>query len=320
MLLPLLGVPVVAWSVRTALALPDVRRVVVVHRADEREAMGAALAPYLGDGEVTPRARRGHPPRLGVGGASRCSPRRSTSGALTVVAVHDAARPLASGDLFERTLAAAREHGGAIPVVRGRERGAARRLTRRRVAWRPCRRRRRSARPTCWRPTARPSATGSPAPTPRRASSGTPPSASRPCPRPGQPQDHLRRRPRRRRPGSSRSGRVRASSTRTSSRLPTRIASGGASSSSDRSDGPQRLDQGASWTPGSASWSAACDTRSTGTTTGTTTGPATSRSRVSRSRVSPRVSSCSVLTVSVTGPDAGDHHVRRRRHGVRTRR
>ena len=31
-LLPLLGVPVVAWSVRTALALPAVRRVVVVHR------------------------------------------------------------------------------------------------------------------------------------------------------------------------------------------------------------------------------------------------------------------------------------------------
>ncbi len=51
-LLPLLGVPVVAWSVRTALALPDVRRVVVVHRPDEREAMGEALAP-------APRRRRG---------------------------------------------------------------------------------------------------------------------------------------------------------------------------------------------------------------------------------------------------------------------
>ena len=38
-------------------------------------------------------------------------------GGLAVVAVHDAARPLADADLFERTLAAAREHGGAIPVV-----------------------------------------------------------------------------------------------------------------------------------------------------------------------------------------------------------
>jgi 2-C-methyl-D-erythritol 4-phosphate cytidylyltransferase len=34
------------------------------------------------------------------------------------VAVHDAARPLAGADLFERTFAAARELGGAIPVVR----------------------------------------------------------------------------------------------------------------------------------------------------------------------------------------------------------
>jgi 2-C-methyl-D-erythritol 4-phosphate cytidylyltransferase len=31
--------------------------------------------------------------------------------------VHDAARPLAGADLFEQTLAAARKHGGAIPVV-----------------------------------------------------------------------------------------------------------------------------------------------------------------------------------------------------------
>jgi 2-C-methyl-D-erythritol 4-phosphate cytidylyltransferase len=39
------------------------------------------------------------------------------AGALTVVAVHDAARPLADADLFDRTLAAAREYGGAVPVV-----------------------------------------------------------------------------------------------------------------------------------------------------------------------------------------------------------
>jgi 2-C-methyl-D-erythritol 4-phosphate cytidylyltransferase len=116
-LLPLLGLPVVAWSVRTALALPDVRRVVVVHRPDEREVIGAALAPHLGEGEVL----------LVPGGATRhASEWRALrvladdvdAGRLAVLAVHDAARPLAGTELFERILAAAREHGGAIPVVR----------------------------------------------------------------------------------------------------------------------------------------------------------------------------------------------------------
>ncbi len=34
-----------------------------------------------------------------------------------MVAVHDAARPLADSELFVATIAAAREHGGALPVV-----------------------------------------------------------------------------------------------------------------------------------------------------------------------------------------------------------
>ena len=34
-----------------------------------------------------------------------------------MVAVHDGARPLAGAALFEATIAAAREHGGALPVV-----------------------------------------------------------------------------------------------------------------------------------------------------------------------------------------------------------
>jgi 2-C-methyl-D-erythritol 4-phosphate cytidylyltransferase len=115
-LLPLLGVPVVAWSVRTALALPDVRRVAVVHRPDERQALGEALAPHLGRDEVL----------LVPGGETRHASEWQAiqvlageidDGAITVVAVHDAARPLADADLFERTLGAAREQGGAVPVV-----------------------------------------------------------------------------------------------------------------------------------------------------------------------------------------------------------
>jgi 2-C-methyl-D-erythritol 4-phosphate cytidylyltransferase len=39
------------------------------------------------------------------------------SGDIDVVAMHDAARPLAGRDLYERVLAAVRGHGGAIPVA-----------------------------------------------------------------------------------------------------------------------------------------------------------------------------------------------------------
>lgn len=115
-LLPLHGVPVVAWSVRTARALPAVRRVVVVHRAGEEDAMAEALAPHLGESEVL----------LVPGGADRHGSEwqglralapEIDDGTIAVVAVHDAARPLASGDLFDRVVASAREHGGALPVV-----------------------------------------------------------------------------------------------------------------------------------------------------------------------------------------------------------
>ncbi len=115
-LLPLAGVPVLAWSVRDALALDDVRRVVVVVRDGEQEAVAQALTPHLEQHEV----------RVVAGGATRHASeqaalrvlaREVADGAIDVVAIHDGARPLAGGDLFGATIAAAREHGGAIPVV-----------------------------------------------------------------------------------------------------------------------------------------------------------------------------------------------------------
>ncbi len=115
-LLTLGDAPVVAWSVRAALAVPDVRRVVLVVRPGEEEAVAAAVTPHLGDREV-------HVVR---GGASRHASEWSAlrvlageieAGTIDVVAIHDGARPLAGPALFEETIAAARRHGGAIPVV-----------------------------------------------------------------------------------------------------------------------------------------------------------------------------------------------------------
>jgi 2-C-methyl-D-erythritol 4-phosphate cytidylyltransferase len=115
-LLPLAGVPVLAWSVRDALGLADVGRVVVVVRDGEQQAVADALTPYLGEHEVL----------VVTGGASRHRSEEAAlrvlageirAGAIDVVAVHDGARPLAGPALLAATLAAAREHGGAIPVV-----------------------------------------------------------------------------------------------------------------------------------------------------------------------------------------------------------
>lgn len=115
-LLPLLDAPVLAWSVRTALAVADVRRVLLVVRPGEEAAVSGAVAPHLGDGEIG----------IVAGGESRhdsewnalqaLAPEIET-GTIDVVAIHDGARPLADTALFEATIAAAREHGGAIPVV-----------------------------------------------------------------------------------------------------------------------------------------------------------------------------------------------------------
>jgi 2-C-methyl-D-erythritol 4-phosphate cytidylyltransferase len=115
-LLPLGDAPVVAWSVRAALALDDVRRIVLVARAGEEAAVHDAVAPLLGAREAL----------LVTGGASRHDSEWQAlqvlaaeidAGDLDVVAVHDGARPLASTTLFRAVLEAAREHGGAVPAA-----------------------------------------------------------------------------------------------------------------------------------------------------------------------------------------------------------
>lgn len=115
-LLTLGGVPVVARSVRTAL---DARpaRVVVVVRAEDREELSAAIQPVLGPDEVW----------VIDGGVERHDSEWNAlqalapvieSGEIDVVAIHDAARPLATAALYRDVVLAAHAHGGAIPTVR----------------------------------------------------------------------------------------------------------------------------------------------------------------------------------------------------------
>jgi 2-C-methyl-D-erythritol 4-phosphate cytidylyltransferase len=116
-LLPLGGVPVLAWSVRDALTLDDVRRVLVVVRPGDQDAVADALAPHLGDAEVG-LVTGGSTRHASEWNALRALSPEIEAGAVDVVAIHDGARPLAGRELFAATIEAARARGGAIPVVR----------------------------------------------------------------------------------------------------------------------------------------------------------------------------------------------------------
>jgi 2-C-methyl-D-erythritol 4-phosphate cytidylyltransferase len=115
-LLDLDGVPVLAHSVVTVLALPDVDPVVLVHRPGEEDLVAAAVGPHLGDRDLL----------LVPGGPSRHASEQAAlqvlaarieAGEVDVVVIHDGARALAAPELFTQVIATAREYGGAVPVV-----------------------------------------------------------------------------------------------------------------------------------------------------------------------------------------------------------
>jgi 2-C-methyl-D-erythritol 4-phosphate cytidylyltransferase len=118
-LLPLAGVPVVARSVCTACQVPGVTHVVVVVRDGEQEAVRDAVEEHLSESGPTVT--------MVTGGATRHRSEWAAlehlapaieAGEIDVVAMHDAARPLARTGLYEAVLEAAARTGGAIPVVR----------------------------------------------------------------------------------------------------------------------------------------------------------------------------------------------------------
>ncbi|MCW2856634.1 MAG: 4-diphosphocytidyl-2C-methyl-D-erythritol synthase [Marmoricola sp.] len=115
-LLPLDGIPVLAHSIRTALTVPDLHRLLVVVRPEDRYAVSAAIAPHLGTHDLW----------LVDGGPERHDSEYRAlevlrgdidAGEIDVVALHDAARPLATEALFARVIETAARHGAAVPVV-----------------------------------------------------------------------------------------------------------------------------------------------------------------------------------------------------------
>lgn len=109
---PLRGRAVVAHTVSAFLRRSDAVQVIIATR--NRDGIEAALRV---DGTASPDGRV----VFCEGGESRAhSVQRAlaqVSPAVEWVAVHDAARPLVSQALIDRTFAAAREHGAAVPAL-----------------------------------------------------------------------------------------------------------------------------------------------------------------------------------------------------------
>jgi 2-C-methyl-D-erythritol 4-phosphate cytidylyltransferase len=115
-LLPLGDSTVLGHSVRAVLEVAEVTRLVLGVRAGDEDAVRDAVAPLLGAHEVR-MVRGGATRHAAEWAALRTLAEDVAAGEVDVIAVHDGARPLAGTALFAATLAAAREHGGALPVV-----------------------------------------------------------------------------------------------------------------------------------------------------------------------------------------------------------
>ncbi len=105
------GVPVLVRTLRVFEACPLVAEIVVVTRADRIEEI-ADLCRQNEIGKVS-KVLAGGATRVesALVGVSEVDPK------LDLIAIHDGARPLVTGELIERTIRAAKEHYAAVPVI-----------------------------------------------------------------------------------------------------------------------------------------------------------------------------------------------------------
>jgi len=114
--LPLAGRSMLTWSLDTLLRSPDVARTILVFRQGEsalaqdtvRHELGNTAVEFVEGGD-TRHASETNVVRYLAGDIE--------SGTVDVVAIHDAARPLAGADMFSEAIALAREFGGSLPAL-----------------------------------------------------------------------------------------------------------------------------------------------------------------------------------------------------------
>lgn len=114
--LTLAGRAMVSWSVAAVAAAPGIARTILVFRRGERAQVQQLMAAELPD----------LPIEFVEGGDSRHGSEHNVlthlaadieAGSVDVVLIHDAARPLAQPALMAAAVQAARDHGGALPVL-----------------------------------------------------------------------------------------------------------------------------------------------------------------------------------------------------------
>lgn len=127
------GRSMLVWSLDTLVRMADVARTVLVFRQGESELARSTVARELPDAavEFVEGGPTRHQSELNV---LRYLAGDIDSGAVDVVVIHDAARPLADAGMFTTAITLARDVGGALPAlaVTGLARvrdGAARPLT-----------------------------------------------------------------------------------------------------------------------------------------------------------------------------------------------
>jgi 2-C-methyl-D-erythritol 4-phosphate cytidylyltransferase len=114
--LPVGGVPVLAWSLRTIAAHPAVKAIVVVNRPEDGPATSEVLASVPFEGPVamvSGGSTRTGSEQAGLAWVSGAHARAS----FDVVLVHDGARPFVSRALLDALVEAADRDGGAIPAT-----------------------------------------------------------------------------------------------------------------------------------------------------------------------------------------------------------
>jgi 2-C-methyl-D-erythritol 4-phosphate cytidylyltransferase len=114
--LPLAGRSMVAWSLNTVAQIPQIARSVLVYRRGERDLARDTVTAEL-PATTVELVEGGHSRHTSEFNVLRYLADDIESGAVDVVLIHDAARPLAGSDMFVTALSVARKFGGAIPAL-----------------------------------------------------------------------------------------------------------------------------------------------------------------------------------------------------------
>jgi 2-C-methyl-D-erythritol 4-phosphate cytidylyltransferase len=110
------GRSMVAWSIETLTRVPEIARTVLVFRRGEYELARDTLRSEVPTATVE-FVEGGDTRHASESNVLRYLATDIDSGAVDVVVIHDAARPVAGPDMFVTALSVAREFGGAIPAI-----------------------------------------------------------------------------------------------------------------------------------------------------------------------------------------------------------